>query len=491
MEARAAQICSLLEAVELQQEAGPLSLTESREASPPLLAAPASPPSPSSSSRSGSPALAEQDLQAAQDSDAFEDAEEEAESPADQWGRHDKHIFVVSEAGKPIYSLHGEDAAVVPLAGIMQALVSFVADSGDAIRSIGAGGTQVVFLAKPPLIFVAVSRRGLSQAQLTVQLTYIYNQILSVLTAAQLDKIFETRRNYDLRRLLLGSERLMTHLSAAMDADPSFLLSAVRCLPLAAATRDTVSESIVRFAGKVPDTVFGILIADNQLVTLVRMKKYYIHPADLHLIFNLINSSENFKLSESWTPICLPKFDSGGFLHAHVSYLTDTSPACLLLLSLERNAFFDLSAARGKIVERLERHGCVQAIETAIQGASYTCRSIDLPEIRHFLYKSRTSAQFTSPEFAVCYQSVEERRRLCGVYFTMQNRFHSVSKPLKLVHFATEQEVVLGWLTAAFELYAVFGPLHSKLAVITAVNKLLRWVKKEEERLFILTAPTF
>ena len=72
----------------------------------------------------------------------------------------------------------------------------------------------------------------------------------------------------------------------------------------------------------------------------------------------------------------------------------------------------------------------------------------------------------------------------------MQARFHSVSLPLKLAHYSTHNETVLGWLTQAFELYAVFSPNTSKLGVITAVNKLLRWVKKEEEKLFILTAPT-
>jgi hypothetical protein len=56
---------------------------------------------------------------------------------------------------------------------------------------------------------------------------------------------------------------------------------------------------------------------------------------------------------------------------------------------------------------------------------------------------------------------------------------------------AISQEAVLGWLTQTFELYAVLAPHVSKLTVITAVNKLLRWVKKEEERLFILTAPSF
>ena len=33
-------------------------------------------------------------------------------------------------------------------------------------------------------------------------------------------------------------------------------------------------------------------------------------------------------------------------------------------------------------------------------------------------------------------------------------------------------------------------PLHY-LTISEKVNKLLRWVKKEEDRLFILTAPTF
>ena len=403
----------------------------------------------------GEPAKISPDPEASPDPDSetFEDAQETILVPGNVWDAHPKHIFVISEAGKPIYSLHGEEEHLVSLGGIMQALVSFVADSGDAIRSIRAGQTQIVFLVKSPLILVAVSRVGLSAAQLTVQLTYIHNQILSTLTAAQLERIFVQRRNYDLRRMLQGSERLMTHLSEAMDSDPSFLLSAVRCLPLAASVRDNVSESIIRFAGKVPDVVFGILIAENQLVTLVRMKKYFIHPADLHLVFNLINSTESFKHSESWTPICLPKFDSGGFLHAHVSYLTDDSPACLLLLTLDRNAFFDLSSARGKIIERMERHGSISAIQTAIANSRYTTQAIELPEMRHFLYKSRTSAQFTSPEFAVCYQTEEERRRLCGVYLALQNRFHSVSRPLKLLHFATSHEIVLGWLTQVAEIH--------------------------------------
>ena len=34
----------------------------------------------------------------------------------------------------------------------------------------------------------------------------------------------------------------------------------------------------------------------GQLITMVRMKKYFLHPGDLHLIFNLVHSSESFKV---------------------------------------------------------------------------------------------------------------------------------------------------------------------------------------------------
>jgi len=133
----------------------------------------------------------------------------------------------------------------------------------------------------------------------------------------------------------------------------------------------------------------------------------------------------------------------------------------------------------------------MSSISTALESVSYTTSSIDLGEMRHFLYKSRTTAQFTSPTYNPCYSLPENKKRLDSIYLAVQNRFLSSSQPLKLCHYSTNEEVVLGWLTQSFELYSVFSPTTSKLKVITAVNKLLRWIKKEEDKMFILSAPTF
>ena len=131
----------------------------------------------------------------------------------------------------------------------MQALVSFVQDSGhDMIRSIIVADHRVVFLHQEHLILVCVSRGSESDRQIRIQLNYLYNQILSVLTSSSLKKIFKQRRNYDLRRQLSGSEKFLDNLLNMMDTEPGLLLSAVRCLPLESSTRDMIAQSIVQCA---------------------------------------------------------------------------------------------------------------------------------------------------------------------------------------------------------------------------------------------------
>lgn len=151
----------------------------------------------------------------------------------------------------------------------------------------------------------------------------VYNQILSTLTLSHMTKIFDQRKNFDLRRLLAGSERLIDHLLTndsqkracnkskekanarqinmtliiniasiliifvvcsfiSVSNNPFiFLTHSVRILPLAAAVRESIVTAIQQNCSKIKNLVFAVLIANNKLIALIRMKKYFIHPADL------------------------------------------------------------------------------------------------------------------------------------------------------------------------------------------------------------------
>ena len=58
---------------------------------------------------------------------------------SEAWRSHKKHVFVLSEAGKPIYSRYGTEEALSSTMGVMMALVSFVEAEKNIIRSIHAG----------------------------------------------------------------------------------------------------------------------------------------------------------------------------------------------------------------------------------------------------------------------------------------------------------------------------------------------------------------
>lgn len=114
------------------------------------------------SSQFGSQDLLECDDLSSSSDDYLHDAE---------WLNQREHIFILSTAGKPIYSFHGSEDKLATIFGVMQALVSVVHANQDVIMSIHAIGMTFVFLQKGPLILVAASRRNISVQQIQLQLT--------------------------------------------------------------------------------------------------------------------------------------------------------------------------------------------------------------------------------------------------------------------------------------------------------------------------------
>ncbi|XP_028680446.1 vacuolar fusion protein MON1 homolog A [Erpetoichthys calabaricus] len=408
---------------------------------------------------------------------------------SDAWRNQRKHVFVLSEAGKPIYSRYGTEEALSSTMGVMMALVSFVEADKNMIKSIHGDGYKVVFLRKSPLVLVSVARTRQSEQELSRELCYIYYQIVSLLTITQLNQIFERKQNYDLRRLLAGSEHLNDNLLKQLDRDPGFLLSAVTCVPLAVSTRDIITSSLQ--AAKAKNLVFSILLAGNQLVSLVRKKDQYLHPMDLHLLLNLVGSSSSFREGEGWTPICLPKFNPSGFFHAHISYLDSSSDLCLILISTSREDFFCLSDCKHRFLERLWRRNAFQNLLEALQTPTYPVDLVGIPELRHFVYKSKSSGLYTSPELPPTYLVDEEQERLMGLYQYLHGRIHNSRNPLRYIYHCGQRENLLAWVTSGFEMYLCFSPLGTKVLAMNTVTKLLKWIRKEEDRLFILSPQTY
>lgn len=86
------------------------------------------------------------------------------------WINKKCQVFILSTAGKPIYTLHGDENKLNTLFGLLQALVSVVQSGDDCIKSITAKNTKFVFLLRSPLILVGVNKSKCSEQQILNQL---------------------------------------------------------------------------------------------------------------------------------------------------------------------------------------------------------------------------------------------------------------------------------------------------------------------------------
>jgi hypothetical protein len=226
-------------------------------------------------------------------------------------------------------------------------------------------------------------------------------------------------------------------------------------------------------------------------------------------------------------------------------YIDEACTTCLLLITNNRDAFFELKSCRSKIVQSLSSNGCLGEISKAVLHNSYSIDTMEVADLRHFLYKSKSIAQvclpiclpiclvllillclcwrcvddfalfvlvvwvredlfladttcrdgsllqFTSPTLEAPYNLPGERERLFRRYQAVHHRIHSSARPLKIYFHNGQRETLLGWITVGFELYACFGPLVTKPAAINAVLRLIRWMKREEDGLFIQSSLVF
>ncbi|PSN62372.1 DUF254-domain-containing protein [Corynespora cassiicola Philippines] len=427
-----------------------------------------------------------------------------------QWRAKLKHFLILSSAGKPIYSRHGDDQLVTNYIGVVQTIISFYQSTNDTLRGFTAGDVRFVVMSKGPLNLVAITRLPESDSQLRSQLDGLYMQILSTLTLPSMERMFAARANYDLRRPLQGTETLLSALADGFTrGSPSTLLSALECLKLRKSHRQVINNTLLKSRSE--NLLYGLIVASGKLVSVVRPKKHSLHPGDLHLIFNMLFEAGSVKAGggENWIPLCLPGFNNTGYLYMYVSFLNLEHPGeqiqerpksrdsgddevAILLISANKEGFFELRGMRDDLVDQLQKNGSIELIRTAVRAGRPRCTDV-VPgsPLRHFLYKSRGNVQFTMPSFEPYFRDPVQRRRLLSLYGDLHAQIHAKPTSLKVHHEMAAQNISLAWCTPLFELYCVAPATTSRAAVAQAANKVVQWVRREEERVFIIGGAVF
>lgn len=293
------------------------------------------------------------------------------------------NVLIMSGAGKPIFVRYGSNdrksceeeeadedewaTACSLIQAIRANVMSFSLDSEEAaplgdIKSIKAGRKIIVFMSTEALTLVAIGDQSLDTEFLHLHLEYTYAQVIFTLTN-QVNAIFRRSPNYDLRTMMgpnvnASLRNLLDRFDPGevdvTDSRPdddsgygSFLTAAVECIsPIPPDLREEASRLLIgacRFSNQrnrsrhnqIQDPLFALLMIGTKLVTLVQPSNAssQLHASDLHLILTFVGLQPGLLTNELWFPICLPRFDSSGFLYAFTSCLDprDTELSIVLI----------------------------------------------------------------------------------------------------------------------------------------------------------------
>ena len=305
-----------------------------------------------------------------------------------RWLARRKHFFILSDAGKPVWSRYGDAANLSGFAAALSAMlasaseqlcrssvdasersvanervVSFALDgekaAGTSASSRSSQTCRVVCLSRNGLTYVALSRvPGESRAALTRQLRLLRYQTLFVLTSAVERAVLRSGSKFDPRRLLRdetgGADAALGALAHAATWDPGAFLGAWAPLPFSNTKRTLVYRALLRalvsssssfgtsgdrrqnakrarvFAAVVATATHVVAVAAKETRTKKRAfgrDALPVHPDDVYLLTHFARHVGAFRANdETFAPVCLPRRDPNTFAHAHVSFLSTREP---------------------------------------------------------------------------------------------------------------------------------------------------------------------
>lgn len=280
----------------------------------------------------------------------------------DMLRKHRKHVFVLTSAGKPVFTRHGNVAEFSELFAVFQVLIAMARQGcgGDTetqgrqsrnLRRITAGDMNMHFYLEGELFYVLATRTGESARSCVQQLRQLHLQVLSFVP--NICSILSKNSSYDVRQLISPADaNLMRQLIRRNSHEECYLFRCLAVASLSVKSRQWLESLLARSYGAVltadnnarsnkkdDDGVGGFdgtarTKAENGATEIGKHHRYSFfffrgrvvcavgpHDSDAQLSIDDALLLQNFtrcladsQTGEIWAPLCLPDHNNTGYL---------------------------------------------------------------------------------------------------------------------------------------------------------------------------------
>lgn len=401
------------------------------------------------------------------------------------------HFIVFSSSGKPIYTFHGSEEAASGITGFLTGVVASFLLNKEEIKRVTVKGTLVVFVNKDPITLVSISRDfGLNAYSLKLQqLHVLYGYLLTTLSESNLRKLYLKNSSFDLRRLLSSTDynNLDKMVSGFVNKENlSSTIGGLATLYLDERIRIKISKILV--GNSTVNLLYGLVLSQRgELIDVLRPRTHTLHTQDLQVIFQILVNKDAESIDKLWVPLCLPKFNSQGFLYAYVTTVEVSGEKILLiLLSAFKDSFFEMDRIASGVVSNMIHSNTI----CRKLGSFVRCevKVPAFPLIQHFIFKSKSNLQYFHPPI--------DSATLYHYYSALIQYRHYQQQQVSYVKWkidAVNIKIGVSINSSKYELYALTNNCNyvNNKILMRSCRSLIKWCLSNDANLFINQGAVF
>eukprot|EP00768_Dysnectes_brevis_P007967 gnl/Dysnectes_brevis/6976_a11301_301.p1 GENE.gnl/Dysnectes_brevis/6976_a11301_301~~gnl/Dysnectes_brevis/6976_a11301_301.p1 ORF type:complete len:532 (+),score=99.77 gnl/Dysnectes_brevis/6976_a11301_301:54-1649(+) len=434
------------------------------------------------------------------------------------FSQHEKHFFVTTMAGKPVFTKYGSAERLAGLLGAIMAVAeSFRArQKQDNLWSVETNDTDLIFIRKDPLILCCASKTQQPQSVIIRQLHLLHSHIVGAITE-QFTALLDARPGFDLRPMIEPLDEYLTGGCLRTDHDLSYLLGSPRSMAVDMSIRDAALSAMT--AERTPRVLFSVLYHCRSVIAVWQLPSRPLHQLDL--LIALSRMEHAMEGDVAWTEVCLPHLSPKAWLYALSTPLVAGGPR-LALITHCKEARGELELVTTRVAEKLGAKtitspllaakckqfkvspgiSALDHLHTSSEVPFYLTGSVGITGLVHFVCKHHGKVQLTSPVLEPPYLGRSETERLLGVYECVLAELGSGCKnttsegdqmdplgaalkgPRRCMVRESDLEVVVGLRTQRMVLVACFGPFVPSHDAVVGAEKLSVWVEGHIDELF-------
>lgn len=257
------------------------------------------------------------------------------EQQQEQWRLRRKHIFIFTDAGKPVFTRWGDESDFSELFGILQVLMEMSISNGlGALKHVCLGSHDVHFFSDGHLRFVMVTATGEPPDICQHQLRLVCHCLLS--GCPTVNKVLERNSSYDIRNQLLHPN-VFKSLIKSMNHDVPLIFQGIDCGFFEHGLRGTLNEALRKggFAGYDPldedggGHLMSLIVCRGKILAWGQIPNFQLSTDDLLLLIHFSERccGSGSSMENTWAPLCLPDYDKEGSFWVHVMQLAATNTA--------------------------------------------------------------------------------------------------------------------------------------------------------------------